>query len=152
MRICNGYTYPTAWSERAWPSLPPSTRESSGDKKKRSGIMSRQAKGTESHSKDWVITLQRLSLYSVKSIESACYTVSIRFSFTRMVTDYHGLFLYVPNYRIIEFLFTRSSTENHGFSFHTECHGESRFFFLSTRNVTEYHGCFSLSRIIELAN
>ena len=58
-----------------------------------------------------------------------------------MVTDYHGFFLYVPNYRIIEFffftrnvteftriilvtnyriiefLFTRSSTENHGFIF-----------------------------------
>ena len=43
-----------------------------------------------------------------------------------MVTDYHGFFLYVPNYRIIEF-----------------------FFF--TRNVTDYHG-FSLSRIIELSN
>ena len=52
MRICNGYTYPTAWSGRAWLSLPPPTRESSGDKKKRSGIMSRQAKGTKSHSKD----------------------------------------------------------------------------------------------------
>ena len=52
MRICNGYTYPTAWSRRAWLSLPPPTRVSSGDKKKRSGIMSRQAKGTESHGKD----------------------------------------------------------------------------------------------------
>ena len=70
-----------------------------------------------------------------------CYTVPILFLFTRMVTDYHGFFLYVPNYRIIEFffftrnvteftrnilvtnyriiefLFTRSSTENHGFIF-----------------------------------
>ena len=39
------------------------------------------------------------------------------FLFTRMVTDYHGFFLSVPNYRIIEFLFTRSSTENHGLIF-----------------------------------
>ena len=52
MRICNGYTYPTAWSGTAWLSLPPLTRGSSGDKKKRSGIMSRRAKGTESHGKD----------------------------------------------------------------------------------------------------
>ena len=35
MRICNGYTYPTAWSGRAWLSLPPPTRGSSGDKKKK---------------------------------------------------------------------------------------------------------------------
>ena len=78
-----------------------------------------------------------------------------------MVTDYHGFFLYVPNYRI--FLF---HTEFHGesrvfslcpelsnyriFLFHTEFHGESRMFFfipnyriiefLFTRSSTENHG------------
>ena len=126
MRICSGYTYPTAWSRTAWLSLPPPTRGSSGDKKKRSGIMSRQAKGTESHSKDWVITLQRLSLYSVKSIESTASTVPILFLFTRMVTDYHGFSLS----RIIELS---------NFSFHTDGHGLSRVFFF-------------MSRIIELSN
>ena len=56
-----------------------------------------------------------------------CYTVTIGFSFTRMVTDYHGSFLYVPNYRIIEFFFS------HGMS----------------RNITDI---YFLSRIIELSN
>ena len=152
MRICNGYTYPTAWSRRAWLSLPPPTRGGSGDKKKRSGIISRQAKGTKSHSKDWVITLQRLSHYLLTCIESVCFSVPICFSFH---TDGHGLSRFfslcpeLSNYRI--------------FSFHTDGHGISRMFFFIpnyriieffffTRNVTDYHGCFSLSRIIELSN
>ena len=38
MRICNGNTYPTAWSGRAWLSLPPPTRGGRGDNKKGQGL------------------------------------------------------------------------------------------------------------------
>ena len=78
-----------------------------------------------------------------------------------MVTDYHGFFLYVPNYRIIEFFFshgwsriitdiyflsriieffffTRSSTENHGYIYLVTNHRIIEFLF--TRSSTENHG------------